>query len=56
LAGVEVVVEATEGEQFVVGALFHEGSGVEDEDVVGVADGAEAVGDAVTEELGHHLG
>jgi len=56
LAGVEVVVEAAEGEQFVVGALFHEGSGVEDEDVVGVADDAEAVGGAIAEELGQHLG
>lgn len=36
-----------------MGALFDKGSGVEDEDFVGVADGAEAVGDDEAGASGH---
>lgn len=36
-----------------MGALFHNGSGVEDEDFVGVADGTEAVGDDEAGAPGH---
>ena len=42
---VEAVVDAALGEQFLMGALFAEASFVEDEDSVGVLNGAEAMCD-----------
>ena len=45
LHGDEFAVEAAEGEELVVGATFDDGAVVEDEDEVGGADGAQAVGD-----------
>ena len=42
---VEVVVDAAEGEQFVVAALFDDLTLVHDQNLVGVDDGGEAVGD-----------
>ena len=41
----QVVVEALAGHQLLMGALLHEPALLEDEDEVGVADGAEPVGD-----------
>ena len=45
IAGIELVVLAFEGEKFVVGALFDNMAVVEDDDTVGIADGAKAMGD-----------
>ena len=42
---VKAVVDAALGQEFLVGALFAEAAFVEDEDAVGVLDGAEAMGD-----------
>src|SRR5579862_4903786 len=42
---VEAVVDAALGEEFLMGALFAEAAFVEDEDAVGVLNGAEAMGD-----------
>lgn len=36
LAGVEFVVEAAAGHEFVVGALLYDVAGVDDEDLVGI--------------------
>ena len=45
IAGIELVVLAFEGKEFVVGALFDNMAVIEDDDEVGIADGAQAVGD-----------
>ena len=41
---VELVVFATQGEQFVVGAVLNDAAVVEDDNLVGIAHGGEAVG------------
>ena len=45
MTGVELVILALEGKELFVGTLFDDTSVVEDDDLVGIADGAEAVGD-----------
>ncbi|MFJ4574930.1 hypothetical protein ACIQWV_29750 [Streptomyces sp. NPDC098085] len=45
LGVVEVGVEAAGGDELVVGSLFADVAGFDDEDLVGFADGGEAVGD-----------
>lgn len=48
LAHVEVIVEAFGGQQFVVCALLNDLPLVQDQHLIGVADGAEAVGNDET--------
>ena len=45
LAHVEVVVKASGGEEGFVGAAFDDPAVVDDEELIGLADGAQAVGD-----------
>jgi hypothetical protein len=49
----EAGVEAVEGEQLVMGAAFDDFAVAQDEDEVGVADGAEAMGDDEAGAAGH---
>src|SRR5437660_924713 len=44
-ARVETVIQATEHQQLLVRALFHDATAVQDEDAVRALDGGEAVGD-----------
>ena len=53
LAGVEVVIEALAGQQRFVGAVLDDLAVVNDQNLVGVADGAQAVGDDETGPAGH---